>query len=122
MQIEECILMIRRSACCDKRPVSGEDFALRFDHLGELCRQPVVHSAREIAVAAETIGKDVNPQTRKLRDKHEIVVCHVMNSFILMTEAGDGQVEHRVKDREATAGGGAWGSRFSGGALLQGDG
>ena len=85
MQIEECILMIRRSACCDKRPVSGEDFALRFDHLGELCRQPVVHSAREIAVAAETIGKDVNPQTRKLRDKHEIVVCHVMNSFILMT-------------------------------------
>jgi len=45
-----------------------------------------------------------------------------MNSFILMTEARDGQVEHRVKDREAAAGGGAWGSRFSDGALLQGDG
>jgi hypothetical protein len=44
-----------------------------------------------------------------------------MNSFILMTEAGDGQVEHRVKEREATAGGGAWGNRFSDGALLQGD-
>jgi hypothetical protein len=44
-----------------------------------------------------------------------------MNSFILMTEARDGQVEYRVKERAATAGGGAWGSRLSDGALLQGD-
>jgi len=45
-----------------------------------------------------------------------------MVSFILMTEAADGQVEHRVKDREATAGGGKRRNRFSDDALLQGDG
>ena len=55
--------------------------------LRELCRQPVVDGASEIAVAAETIGKDVNPQTRKLRDKRESGVCHVRVSFIVMTEA-----------------------------------
>jgi len=44
-----------------------------------------------------------------------------MVSFILMTEARDGQIEHRVKDREATAGGGERECRFFGGAR-QGDG
>jgi hypothetical protein len=45
-----------------------------------------------------------------------------MVSFILMTEARDGQVEHRVKERAATAGGGKRRNRFSVGALLQGGG
>ena len=122
VKVVEGVLFVRCAARCNKGPVGREDLALRVDHSRKLRSDGVVHSAGEFGIAPETTGQNADPQARELREKHESVVCHVMVSFILMTEAGDGQVEHRVKDRAATAGGGKRRNRFSVGALIQGDG
>ncbi|MGD9868786.1 MAG: hypothetical protein AB7U38_12375, partial [Hyphomicrobiales bacterium] len=115
-------LFISRSAGCDTRPVGCQDVALRRDQFGKLRRKSVVHRTCRLGIATKAVRENEDPQVRQLRDKHESVVCHVMVSFILMTRPRDGQVEHRVKEREATAGGGKRRSRFFDGALLQGDG
>lgn len=99
IQVVEGVLFIRCPACRRKHSLGGEDPALVLDHRCKRVREFSVDAACEIGVATQLIGEDVDAQAGKLRDKHERVACHVMVSFILMTEPGDRQVEHRVEDR-----------------------
>jgi len=108
MQVVEGVLFFLGAARYDMRPLGGEDLALCLDHFRKFRSESVAHGPcrsrggwGERGCASPT-----------LRDKHESVVCPVMLSFILMTEARRRQVEHRVKDRAAPAGGGKRRDRF----------